>query len=352
MINAKKWVLIFLSLTLAILIGLAAIAYIIDPFFQFRVRDNTYKLSSWFVSSGLIENYDYDTLIIGSSMTQNFTMDVVREELGVHPLKIGIGGIRPSEMEALLNLAYEEHKANDYIICVDLTFFTQDDEGNRYPKYLLKKDFLSRMQYFLSYDTWFRYIPVDIAFISLENAGVNLPEKIAKSTSIDWLDDYRMDVTYSEENALSDYRRIKSQPIEPPSSRLYEEMCARIDGFLNGFDFAAGNHTFFFPPYSSLFWCDTQEKGQLETYLRAKEYFVEKASKYGASVYDFQAADCTMILDNYMDISHYSPEINDWIIKCFANGEFRVQPENYYETLDKLIGNTKNLMRDLECSAF
>ena len=95
MINAKKWVLIFLSLTLAILIGLAAIAYIIDPFFQFRVRDNTYKLSSWFVSSGLIENYDYDTLIIGSSMTQNFTMDVVREELGVHPLKIGIGGIRP-----------------------------------------------------------------------------------------------------------------------------------------------------------------------------------------------------------------------------------------------------------------
>ena len=100
---AQKWIVSFFAVVLAVMTFLSGIAYIIDPFFQFRVKDDSYMLSGWFVGSGLIENYDYDTLIIGSSMIQNFDMDVFRKELGVKPLHIGIGGIRLSEIITLLN---------------------------------------------------------------------------------------------------------------------------------------------------------------------------------------------------------------------------------------------------------
>lgn len=69
-------------------------------------------LSGWFVGGGLIENYDYDTLIVGSSMTQNFDMDVFRNELGVKPLHVGLGGIRISEINELMYVAYNAEKAN------------------------------------------------------------------------------------------------------------------------------------------------------------------------------------------------------------------------------------------------
>ncbi len=80
------------------------VVYAVDPFFQFRVRDNTYTLNGLYVSPGLIKNYDYDTLIIGSSMTQNFDMDQVREVLGVKPLHIGIGAMHARKCRSTLRL--------------------------------------------------------------------------------------------------------------------------------------------------------------------------------------------------------------------------------------------------------
>ena len=102
-----KWIRNFLCILLAILLFLSGIAYIVDPFMQFRVRDNAYFLEEWYVSGGLIKNYDYDTLILGSSVTQNFDMDVFRQELGVKPLHIGLGAMSPEEMAEFLNLAYD-----------------------------------------------------------------------------------------------------------------------------------------------------------------------------------------------------------------------------------------------------
>ena len=200
--NAGKWIVSFFSIVLVALSLLSAIAYIVDPFFQFRVRDNSYKLSEWFVSSGLIENYDYDTLIIGSSMIQNFDMNVFRNELGAKPLHIGLSGIRLPEIAQLMNLAYDVNKSENYYICVDLSVFTRDDTESRYPEYLLKKDILSRFRYLLSYEVWFRYIPVDVGFVLLDLMKVNLPEKFAYNKSVDRLGDWRLDHKFGKDIVL------------------------------------------------------------------------------------------------------------------------------------------------------
>ena len=115
-----KWIRNFLCFLLAIVLLLSGVAYIVDPFMQFRPRDNAYLLEEWYVGSGLIKTYDYDTLILGSSMIQNFDMDVFRQELGVKPLHVGIGAMSPEEMAEFLNLAYDTGKADTYYLCVDL----------------------------------------------------------------------------------------------------------------------------------------------------------------------------------------------------------------------------------------
>ena len=339
--KTQKWILSFFALVLAILMLISGIVYVIDPFFQFRVKDNAYKLSGWFVSSGLIKNYEYDTLIIGSSMTQNFNMDVFRKELGVNPLHIGLGDIRPIEMKKLISAAYNADKADTYYICVDINFFSDEHiEESRYPQYLLDNDPLSRLRYFFSYEVWFRYIPVDLGLLLADALGVELPQKFAESRNIDKLEDWSSDFSFSEDAVLGSYSPVPPVQTLPDNRALYEMMAGHADQFLENFDFDEGQHIFYFPPYSALAWCDLQSAGRLEAYLQAKEYFVKNALELGAQVYDFQAADFTLDLNNYSDIKHHSPQINDWIVAQFADGTYRLDSENCADFQDKLRENT------------
>ena len=64
---AKKWLLRLLALTMALVMLMCLCAWCIDPYMLYRVRDNQYLLNSRLVTPGLIKNYDYDTVLIGSA---------------------------------------------------------------------------------------------------------------------------------------------------------------------------------------------------------------------------------------------------------------------------------------------
>lgn len=337
----KRWIVSFFAIVLSVLAVLSGLAYIIDPFFQFRVKDNSYMLKGSYVGSGLIKNYDYDTLIIGSSMTQNFDMDLFREKLGAQPLHIGIGGMNPLEISELMHLAYESDMADQYYICVDISYFGANDGTSSNPQYLLKNDLLSKIRYLLSYETWFGYIPVDIAFMVLDKFGVSLPPKYEYSRSIDKLEDCSLDYAYGEEIVIDNYVNSRYSVSDVNLENLYERMTTGIDDYLSGFDYGKGEHVFFFPPYSSLFWCNAQDRGYFDIYLRVKQHFIEKAMEHGAIVYDFQSAEFTMDLDNYRDTTHYAPEINDWMVECFADYKYVISEQNKGTFQDKLVENTE-----------
>lgn len=113
---------------------------------------------------------------------------------------------------------------------------------------------------------------------------------------------------------------------------LYERMINSIDDFFSQLDFdSTDKYNFFFPPYSSLYWYNARKEGYMDIFFDAKGYFIEKATEYGASVYDFQSADFTTDLNNYRDITHYKPEFNDWMTDCFSDGTSRVTDKTYYQ---------------------
>ncbi len=334
--HSVRWLFSFLILVLVFAIILSLTVYIIDPFFQFRVKDNAYMLSARFVSPGLIKNYDYDTLILGSSMTQNFDMNVFRDELDVNPLHIGVGGIRAVEEHDLLNLAYETGKAKKYYICAEMYLFTDNSEESRIPQYLIKDDILSRCRYFLNYEAWFRYMPIDVSFLLLDKLDVQLPTKFAYSKSIDRLEDWRLDFAFGKEIVLKNYKSGKYGVSEVEMDDLYNTMTKRIDKYFEGLQPDAGEHIFFFAPYSMLYWAEQTDE-LTDALLCGKKYFTKKALEKGLTVYDFQAADFTTDLENYKDITHYKPEINDYMTRCFATDEYVITMENYDEFENKLI---------------
>lgn len=340
-IHSSKWIALFIALSLILASVFGAITYIVDPYFQYRVKDNSYMLNGWYVGPGLIKNYDYDTLIVGSSMTKNFDMDVFRETVGGSPLHIALGGMNRTEMKELLRLAESVGKASNYYVCVDLSLFQSDGES-RIASYLLNDSFLAKLQYSLSYESWFRFMPVDTVFSALKAIGYNFPQKYVYQMSIDRLEDNRLDgYSYSEEVVLDNYRSGAYSVSEVDTEGLLDRMTLNIDVFLKDLDTEGAAYHFFFPPYSALFWCNAQEKKYYDVYIEAKKFFIKRAAELGCEVYDFQSEDITLDLNNYTDTTHYSPDINDWMAHCFASGNCLTTPENIESYQAKLLENVK-----------
>ena len=342
--SPKKWIRSFFCLALAALALLCAAAWAVDPYLQFRVRDNTYLLNARFVDAGLIANYDYDTLLAGSSMTQNFDMELFRAELDCKPLHVSLGGLNALEMSQLVQAAYRAGKAETLYLCVDLSYFTDEPSGSQFPAHLFRSDILSRLRYLLSYEVWFRYIPADLALMAADRLDIALPPKYIRSRSIDLLENWSLDEPTGKDVFLRNAWLAPVPETPPDREALLRGMLGRADAFLAGFDFSRCRHVFFFPPYSGLFWYNAYLSQDYENYLRAKEYFVCRAEALGAEVYDFQGAPFTSDMGVYRDSMHYGAEINDWMTRCFASGDYRAAPERFWKMQVPIAENMRRFL--------
>lgn len=339
--SAKKWICGFVSIVLCLTVSFSALTIAVDPFFQFRVKDNEYLLNGRFVSEGLIKNYDYDTLMLGSSMVQNFDMQMFREEIGGKPLHYGSNGITTAELEKLLKLSYSADKAKKYYIAAEMYQFAGGGEDH-IPDYLVNDGVLSRLRYCLSFESWFRYMPVDIALSAAKKAGIKLPEKFKSNMSIDLLDNWSNDFSYGEDIVLNGIKTGEFSVSKVETQNLHKRLVKNIDSFFEFLDYEGKEYIFFFPPYSAAYWAITKCEGYFDEFLFARQYFTQKAAEKGCVVYDFQEEEFTNNINNYKDTTHYKHEINDYMLKCMAQGKKLVTPETLEQNQQKIRKNAKS----------
>ncbi len=323
-LTSAQWLRRFLALALAALAVLAAIVYIIDPYYNYRAYDHKYKLDKIFSVPGVVKNYDYDAIVIGSSMTQNFDMDSFREKLGQNPVKATLGGITSAEISALFKLAQESGHAQSYYICIDTSVLSSERDEQRFPDYLMDFSLLNDYKYFWGYEAWMRFIPLNLGLLAADKLGIRLPERFDEARSIDLMGNWAYRYEFSAEQVLEVYSGSgNGAAINVDMTSISDNALANCESFVGSLDLSRGDIVFFFPPYSSLLWYKMEEEGSFDTTMELKRRFVELVESYdNVKVFDFQGAELTADLDNYMDLSHYSPEVNDFMVSCFASGDY------------------------------
>lgn len=333
--KASKWLFLTIIITCAAICALGVIAFIVDPYMHYRMTYDKYFLRSNLVTAGIIKNHDYDAVLIGSSMVQNFQMDSFREKLQSNPIKVTMGGIKFQEVEKMVELVNAANKCRKMFIGVDFYLFTQDGhDESRFPDYLSDNNVLNDYKYLLGYETWMRFMPIDLVFYILPRAGIKLPPNFSDKTAIDKLDEWQHHFSFGREEIIKNYSSSVRETSTPDIDDLYGRMTAKIDDYIAIFDFNNGDreYVFFFPPYSALFWHTSKVDKYFDVYMMAKAYIVEKLSEApNVSVFDFQSIPQICDLDNYKDSTHYIAEINEFMVDCFKLGE--------YKTTKETIGN-------------
>lgn len=322
----KQWALLTLLLLLAGVGGIIGAVALIDPFEVYHkatafippITNGTQNYSN----AGIAKSYDYDSVIIGSSMTENFRPSQLDALLGGRFVKLPINGGSPYNHKQMMDLAFGSRDVRRVFYGLDiesLTYFYTTPKCEM-PDYLYDDDLFNDTAYWFNHSVLARYIPA-----CLRTLGQTDPDQ--RDTMYMWGDLY----AYGREAALRDVV-ITGETVEQGAlsgtPELSQQSRLNVEHNLLPYveDHPETEFIFFFPPYSLAQWVSFYQQGDLIYHLEQKEALVRALLPYdNVKLYDFQAETAWITdLDNYIDAKHYGPWINDAIVERVAAGENRI----------------------------
>ena len=330
-ISGRLFIKRFLIQTLCLLTLVIGIVVFFDPFYQYHkplpglksvLTDKEYQCI------GTLRNFDYDSLIVGSSMAENYNNHWFDEGFDCQTIKAVRSYGATADLCYLLNIAYESHKLKYVFYNIEPSSLSADTqttyEATGCPMYLYDTSFLNDAPYLLNKDVLFEKIPYMLSYA--------LRDGYDEGNSYNWA----QQKSFGADLAMGMYRRrSKVSPMAPET--LHKETLFDNITLLTSIAESHPETTFkfFFSPYSMLWWDNAYRCGERDAWLYDEEQAIAALLAYNnVEIYYYQ--DNEEIITNlnlYMDTIHFSKDINLEICNRLIAGEGRLTPDNYKKRL-------------------
>ena len=326
----KRWGVVLLAVCLLLLVFAGALTAIVDPYFHYHkpLAGLAYPLDNErYQNDGIVKHFDYDALITGTSMTENFRASELDELFGVNTVKVSLAGASYKEVNGLVETALEANPDIRMVVrSVDGLWLAQDKDYMAYvgfPTYLYDDNIINDVNYVLN-----RSILNDTVRVIKNTLGGG------ETTSFDDYENWQDRLQFGEE-AIGYVPEKKLEGSVPISQENYEAIEANLSQNFIALAKSYPDTQFylFFPPYSICWWDAQYRKGALEWQLLAEKYAIELLLECeNVHLFSF-STEFEMIcdLDNYADDSHYSEEINSRILEWMRDGTHELTRENYMD---------------------
>ena len=111
--QAKKWFINCIVLLASVLLAIAVLVVVIDPYFHYHKPFSflSYRLfEERYVNDGISRHFDYDAMITGTSMTQNFKTSEMDALFGTNAVKAPFSGAGYQELSNHLIRALQRNE--------------------------------------------------------------------------------------------------------------------------------------------------------------------------------------------------------------------------------------------------
>ena len=316
--TAKRWTLVTLAACMLLLTACALTVYIIDPFEQYRESSILllYDQESY-NNPGIAKNYDYNAVILGTSMVEMSNPSVIDACFGVSSVKLPMRGSHTAQMGWQLEHVFATHELDLAILAVDAySLMGPPDDMEEIVDYLWNDNPLDDVNYLLNRDVLLVKVPR-----ILKNAGKPLDTK--RDDMYKWTD-----VTFAAQSVYDAIGGPKTQSDMQPADLRIERSTENIERHLEAHIAAHPETTFkiYMPPYSVGYWYLFTRGGLAEQQYRSRARVCELLLEYpNVEIYDFSSRiEWITDLDEYFDYSHHSSAMSDQIMRAMAAGENRV----------------------------
>lgn len=327
----------YVKLTLGVGLGLLLIFAIIniyvDPLFHFHspAKGIEYPLyDERYMDDGILRHFDYDAVITGSSMTENFKASQFDGFFDTKSVKVPSSGGTYKEIGDLIRRAYSYNDEIRYIMrSLDSSMLVADKDSmdyEEYPDYLYDRNVFNDVNYVLNKDLYNKYTEYVFTFNRL---GGN-------TTDFDVYKNWSGVYEFSGAKLLTDHVRREKVPqkvafAEEDAIMLSENLEQNVLSLVR--EHPETEFYFFDPPYSLLFFDDLYCDGKIDYYVDAWTLEAQMLLQYDNVHFFSFWMDTGVILDfeGYKDSLHYEQRISDYIIDCMGYGINEVTLENYQE---------------------
>lgn len=323
--------------------AIAALVFCVDPFYHYH--------SAWFglpiimdnavyQTAGAARNLEYDSLIIGTSMTENFHASWF-DELGWDTLKLSYSGARTDDLKAILEQIYSRGESPQNIVMDVNSYQLTVPAWTAYvarPEYLYDDNLLTDVSYLYNYDVVIE--TVERVADGLRGRDNNLDEAYV------WEDESYFGRQAAFLSAVETKQALMNSENTPVD--LVEMLQCCDDNLANILPFIElhpeTQYFIFYPPYSMLYWEQEVLKGELIEILAVYEYSMRRFMEYeNVHLYYFQnETEIISDLDNYRDTAHHHPRYNRFIYECIRDNKNLVTEENlqlYMESMRQYAEN-------------
>ena len=343
--NGKSWLIIWMvivSITLGIL-GMQV--YKVDPYMHFHKPDTkkyTYTLfNQRSQNDGLTKYLDYDALITGTSMTENFKTSEMNDIFKCNSIKVPYSGGTYKEINDNLKIAVDNNPNLEIVVRgLDMQKFLDDkdlmrEDLGKYPTYLYDKNPFNDVQYIWNRDV------INRVYFSSNN------ESTAGITSFDeysrWQLNYIFGINTVCPDGIQEPKKNKFVHLTNEEKKVIKENISQ-----NVTSLAKENPNisfyYFFPPYSILYWHDLISDGTIYKQLEAEKYVIKLILECdNIKLFSFNnRMDITTDLNNYKDNLHYGEWVNSLILCWMHDGKYQITNSNYKKYLDEERNNYIN----------
>lgn len=331
----KKWCIATLGIISFILLVIGLLTFIIDPYFHYHqpLDSLQYPLTNdrqRYVNDGILRNFDYDAVIIGSSMTENFKSSQLDELFHTRSVKVPNSGTTYRETKDNIKTAIQnQENLKMVVMCADLLRLYDDKDLLRtdlgdYPTYLYDDNYFNDVNYLLNKDT----ILNDIGKVFRHTLSGQT------TTSFDEYSNISKNYVYGKSTVDTTYTRLEKTAPNPEamqSQASYVEDNVTQNIVVLAQENPDIDFYIFFPPYSIYFWDDMNQRGLIDWQFDNLEYaaklMLQCDNIHLFSFYD--RYDITCNLDHYKDTMHYSEAINETILNCMTGTKQQLTADNY-----------------------
>lgn len=315
--RAKRWAVFTLSASAALLLLCALAVFLVDPFEHYRESSilPLYDQESY-NNPGIARNYDYDAVILGTSMVEMSHPSVIDACFDVTSVKLPMRGSHISQMGWQLTHVLKTHELKLAILAVDAySMMGQPDDMEEIYDYLWNDDPLDDVNYLFNRDVVLVKIPK-----MLQNIGKPLAAK--RDNMYQWTD-----VVFSAQSVFDAIPAIAQKDMQSADTNL-SRSTENVERHLIPSIEAHPETVFkiYMPPYSVGYWFLMTREGISEQQFRSRRLLCEKLLDYpNVEIYDYSSRiDWITDLNQYFDYSHHSGEVSDRLMRAMAAGENRV----------------------------
>ena len=318
-----------LSVALVTIILFGFTTYYLDPLLQYGKEPGNLTSREYaeiYCNPGIAKNYDYDAVLVGSSMVENTDVSEIDRLFDCKTIKVPYSGGSSYNHKTILDVCLKHNnKIKKVFWSLDEYALTTDKNTPRYPlpDYLYDDNKINDLSYLLNLDIFYFYTSKDIISTLKHENQIMMRDG-------SWAGD---ESAYCKANALSsiDY----PMELKDNKGEKYFENNLEANINQNIMPLIEMNpdteFIFYMVPYSIIYWYMEKQNGTLDATFYDINTALDKILSYdNTKVYFFQdEKDIITDLDNYKDFSHFKSKFNSWMSNEMARGSNLLTKDNY-----------------------